>query len=86
MNRLLFTVFFLFLIFMFSMACLAVYQNTQACSIAFLPAGLFGVTPLDTTHVSGGMRTACGFVSPFILNFCADKLGRGINLTASSLT
>lgn len=40
---------------------------------------------LDATHVNGLMRQACGRASPFIPEFCADKLGRGINSTPALL-
>lgn len=34
---------------------------------------------LDATHAKEDMRILCGPASPFIPEFCADKLGRSTN-------
>lgn len=41
---------------------------------------------LDATHANGLMRQSCGYASSFIPEFCADKLGRGINSIPALLT
>ncbi len=40
---------------------------------------------LEATHANGLMRQSCGYASPLIPEFCADKLGRGINETPAHL-
>ena len=73
------TLLYVFSLFIFTM-CLCMVVDSYFFYSAFSACNQMpSRSVLDSAHAQEDMRVFCGLESSFILDFCADKLGRSNN-------
>lgn len=73
---------FLFMFLMFVILLMKLFpEQLRISALLQVPSS----PVLDATHTDGLMRQSSEYASSFIPEFCADKLGRGINKTPALL-